>query len=176
MSTKYREVAMSPEQLPRQRLFQLIDLPEPPQDFALLYGEALRNLRPIEPTEDASLIVQGEWSLSPMHSRISNWEIGMDETQQHWILWCCTRTDESEAVWGDPVDENTPLVSIWYFEVVAGCARGNLSERDASILLLLEAWTDERDGDCELDRPHFYGASGVLNIDVIRSIEKVVWE
>jgi hypothetical protein len=179
MSTTYRKVAMSPEELPRQRLFQLMELPEPPQDFELVSGETLQNIRLLEPGEDASLIVQAEWAWSPMHSRVSNWEIGQDETKQNWVLWCSHHTDESElADWCDPDadEEDLEWVAIWSSEVVAACPRGELSEQDASMLLLLAAWIEERDGDMELDRPHFYGAIGVLNIDVIRSIERVVWE
>jgi hypothetical protein len=179
MGTKHRTIAMSPEAVPRQRLYQLMQLPAPPQDFELLYGEALQNLRPLEPGEGASLIVQAEWAWSPMHNRVSNWEIGLDETKQHWVLWCSHHTDDCElADWCDPDDDEEDLqwVAIWHSQVVAACARGNLSERDASILLLLQAWTDERDSETELDRPHFYGAAGVLNIDELRSIERVVWE
>ena len=179
MSTTYRKVAMSPEELPRQRLFQLMELPEPTRDFELVSGETLQNIRLLEPGEDASLIVQAEWAWSPMHSRVSNWEIGLDETKENWVLWCSHHTDESElADWCDPDGDEDDLewVAIWSSEVIAACPRGELSEHDASILLLLEAWTEERDGDMELDRPHFYGAIGLLNIDVIRSIERVVWE
>lgn len=49
MSTTHNKIAMSPEELPRQRLFQLLELPEQPEGFELLSGDALRNLRPEEP-------------------------------------------------------------------------------------------------------------------------------
>ena len=179
MSTTYKKVTMSLEQLPRQRLYQLIELPEPPWNFGLLFGEALQELQPSEPGEGASLIVQAEWSWSPMHNRVSNWEIGLDETKQYWVLWSSYLTDESElADWCDPDDDEEDLqwVSIWSSEVVAACAKRDLDRHDASILLLMQAWVDERDGYVELDRPHFYGATGELNIDELRSIERAVWE
>jgi len=179
VSTTYKKIAMSPEALPRQRLYQLIDLPEPPADFEVLSGDALQALRPTEPGEGASLIVQAEWAWSPAHNRLSNWEIGLDETKQYWLLWASHPTGESElADWCDPDDNEEDLewVSIWDSDLVAACPRGDLSAHDASILLLLGAWIEERDGMMELDCPHFYGATGVLGIDVIRSIERVVWE
>ena len=176
---KKRSIAMTPEDLPRQRLYQLIELPEPPWNFGLLFGEALQKLQPSEPGEGASLIVQAEWSWSPMHNRVSNWEIGLDETKQYWVLWRSYQTRESElADWCDPDDdeEDHEWVAIWYSELAAACAKRDLGMHDASILLLKQAWEDERDGDMELDRPHFYGATGELNIHELRSIERAVWE
>ena len=70
MSTTHNKIAMSPEELPRQRLFQLLELPEQPEGFELLCGDALRNLRPEEPGEGASLIVQAEWAWS---LSLANW-------------------------------------------------------------------------------------------------------
>ena len=80
MSTTYKQIAMSPEDLPRQHLYEIRELPETPEGAA---GEQPRpplvELHPKEPGEGARLIVQAEWSWSPMHSRISNWEIGPDD-------------------------------------------------------------------------------------------------
>lgn len=179
MSTTHNKIAMSPEELPRQRLFQLLDLPEQPEGFELLCGDALRSLRPGEPGDSASLIVQAEWAWSPMHSRLSNWEIDLDESGQYWVLWCSNHTDEVElAYWCDDEDddEDRQWVTVWCSQRVAACARGELSIDDASILLLLHAWKEERFESEELDAPHFYGATGVLGIGVVRSIERVVWE
>jgi hypothetical protein len=53
-------------------------------------------------------------------------------------------------------------------------AQTELSQWEASIFLLHQAWEEERDS-MELDPPHFYGATGVLRIDVLRSIELSVW-
>ncbi len=180
MSKLHRTIAMSPDALPRQRLFQSMELPAPPQGFELLRGEALQALRPLEPDVGASLVVQAEWAWTPMHNRVSNWEIGLDETQQYWVLWCACHSDELElAEWCDPEDDEEHLewVARWDSTVVAACPRGDLSVGDASMLLLREAWIEEREDEwTELDRPHFYGATGVLSIDAIRSIERLVWE
>jgi hypothetical protein len=178
MSTNYKKVAMSPEALPRQRLFQVLELPEPPADFEILDGKELDQLRPTSPGKDATLVVQAEWAWSPMHNRVSNWEIGLDETGQYWMLWSSYRTDEVElADWCDPEDDEDDLqwVAIWGSLVVGACEKEELSRRDASVLLLLQAWIDERDGDMELDRPHFYGSVEELGVDLIRSVEGVVW-
>jgi len=177
MSTTYPKVAMSPGELPRQRLFQLLELPDRPDDFELLDYHALEKLQPQEPGQDASLIVQAEWAWSPMHNRVSNWEIGPDESDRYWVLWCSNHTDECEpAEWCEEEDEeDIEWVTVWCSEVVAACPRGNLCIGDASALLLRQAWDDER-VDMELDPPHFYGATGILGIDALRSIERLVWE
>jgi hypothetical protein len=75
----------------------------------------------------------------------------------------------------EPGEEGIDWVTVWYSQVVAACAREELSMHDASYQLLKQAWDDER-VDMELDPPHFYGATGVLGIDTLRSIERAVWE
>ena len=87
MSTTHNKVVMSPEDLPRQRLFKLVDLSDPPEGFEVLSGKALRGLGPEDPGDNASLIVQAEWAWSPMHNRLSNWEVGLDGRGQYWLLW-----------------------------------------------------------------------------------------
>ena len=177
MSTTHNNIAMSPDELPRQRLFQALGLPAQPEGFEVYSGEALQPLGPEDPGDNASLIVQAEWAWSPMHNRLSNWEIGLDESMQYWLLWCASHTDEVElADWcdEDDDDEDKEWVTVWCSQLVAACAKGDLSIDHASMLLLLHAWQEER-VEMELDPPHFYCATGVLGIDEVRSIERVVW-
>ena len=177
MSTTHNKVAMSPDDLPRQRLFRLMDLPNPPEGFEVLSGQALRGLGPEDPKDSASLIVQAEWAWSPMHNRLSNWEIGLDGTGQYWLLWCASHTDDVElADWcdEDDDDDDKQWVAVWCSQLVAACAKGDLPIDHASMLLLLHAWKEEQ-LEMDLDPPHFYGATGVLGIDAVRSIEQVVW-
>lgn len=177
MSTTHNKIAMSPDELPRQRLFRVLDLPEPPEGFETLGRDTLGKLTPTEPGAGASLVVQAEWAWSPMHSRISNWEIGHDDSGQYWVLWCSSPSDEYERVEPFDMDDDeadAQWVEIWQSQLVAACAIGELSSSDAAALLLLEAWKQDR-LDTEIDRPHFYGATGVLGIDALRSIEQVIW-
>jgi hypothetical protein len=176
MSTTHNRIAMSPDELPRQRLFRVLDLPEPPEGFEFLGGATLAKLTPNEPGAGATLVVQAEWAWSPMHSRISNWEIGLDDSGQYWVLWCSSPSDEYERVepFAEDDEAEAEWVEIWSSQLVAACAKGQLSISDAAVLLLLQAWPQDR-LDTGIDRPHFYGATGVLGIDVLRSIEQVVW-
>jgi len=168
---------MSPDELPRQRVFEIVSLPADNEKFQLLGEARLKDICPAQPGYQAALIAQTEWAWSPMHNRVSNWEIGPDETGLHWVLWSSYHTDECEpADWCDPDGDEDEIqwVAIWESNVVAACAIGELSQWEASIFLLKHVWEDERDS-IELDPPHFYGATGVLNIDVLRSIELSVW-
>ena len=177
MSTTHNRVAMSPDELPRQRLFEIVGLPAEPEGFRLLNEESLQDIRPLEPGPQSALVVQAEWAWSPMHNRVSNWEIGPDETGLHWVLWSSYRSDECEpADWCDPDEDEDEIewVAIWYSQVVAACTKSELSQSEASIYLLQHAWEEERDS-MELDPPHFYGAAGVLRISVLRSIELSIW-
>lgn len=177
MKTTHKQVAMSPEDLPRQRMFQLVDLPEPHAGFECLVGERLASLGPLESGGEDKFIVQAEWAWSPMHGRISNWEIGPDGSGDYWLLWCSGPTGEYEpAEWCNPGEEQAvEMEPVWDSTLVAACHRQALPDQEAAILLLFQAWHDERLGFMELDRPHFYGAVGLLAIDVIRSIEIRVW-
>lgn len=177
MPTRIFDISMSIGKRPRQRLFQLVDLPRPPQGLEVLTSFALTGLEPNEPGQDAEPVVQAEWSWSPMHNRISNWQVGLDTTGQYWLLWLCDRTEECEQV-----DEYDPdewdgyvYVEVWIPELVAACPRDGLSAHDASIWLLAEAWAGERDSEAELSRPQVYSWAGLLGIDVIRTIEYAVW-
>jgi hypothetical protein len=178
MSTTHNRIAMSPEELPRQRLFRVLDLPEPPEGFELLDHNALKQLTPKEPGKDAELVVQAEWAWSPMHSRISNWEIDLDDSGQYWVLWCSSRSDEVELAdpenAADEDEDERAWIAIWDSELVAACAKGKLEIEEVTALLLLHAWTEDRMMN-ELDPPHFYGATGVLDIDVLRTVERAVW-
>lgn len=178
MARLYRKTIMSLDELPRQRLYRIVDLPAAPDSFKLLPPELLGSLMPPEPGLDIELVVQAQWSWSPMHSRISNWEIGPDESGHYWVLWCSFPTDDTLVDdWYDPDQGEVALswATVWNSEIVAACAKHDVDRETAAFLLLAEAWIAERDGDMELDRPHFYGSAGVIDIDSIRSIEREVW-
>ena len=63
---------MSPKELPRQRLHEVVALPERPAAFDVVVfdGRLPSGLRIPRKPSSPELIVHCEWAWSPMHSRV----------------------------------------------------------------------------------------------------------
>ena len=68
-------IPMSPELLPRQKLNEVVTVPELPKglDPKVDLGEPLQRNRPKASPRKITFVCSVEWSWSPMHHRIDNY-------------------------------------------------------------------------------------------------------
>ena len=81
------KIPMSPEELPQQRIHEVVALPKRPAEFdfkvgyeLVPYGELPKNA----PT-NSTYLCQVEWAWSPAHSRLDAYYLHRGRT--HWSLW-----------------------------------------------------------------------------------------
>jgi hypothetical protein len=156
------KICMSPEQLPRQRLRLVVDLPERPAGFrgrVDWLDPMPKRDRPKGSPRSLSFLCSVEWSWSPMHSR---WDAYyLNPRGKYWLLW--VRSPDDNA-W----------VETWRWWLYAWGPRRGVSAEQAAVYLLLDAWRAEQResligpflcvNDCE-----------DLSIDQIYAIARRVW-
>lgn len=154
-------VAMSPSELPQQRLWRVADLPERPPGWTATIGRPPPEVGPRKMPSSARYLGQVEWAWSPMHSRIDAYHLSLDRSRSRWLLW----VRHYDGNWG-----RWPGA-----DVEAHAARARLAWHDAAMLLLADYWADARDAD-GVDRFHWIAQSGVLEVGALSEVARAVWE
>ena len=154
-------VPMSPEQLPQQRIVEVVTLPPAPANFEPVTDwRALEEL-PIDhdtPVRETFLVAL-EWAWSPMHNRLQGFSLERHNSG-YWLLW-------SYFVDFVENDEHPWVLS-------AACRQEGLVERTAAIHLVIAALTEGRNFE-ELDHYHWIADDGFVTPAEMREIGRRVW-
>jgi hypothetical protein len=153
------DIPMSPDELPQQRIHEVVQLPERPEPFDCLVGysavpaEAIPEDGPRSP----SYLAQVEWAWSPMHNRLDAYYL--HRGRRHWVLWVRYWDDN----WGH-----------WDWVAAACVPRKGVSEREAAVHLLLELWKHEVI-EADLDHFHWINEDVYLSVAELAAIGRHVW-
>ena len=158
--TREPKIPMSPEELPQQRIHEVVALPKRPEEFdfkvgyeLVPYGELPKNA-PIKST----YLCQVEWAWSPAHNRLDAYYLHRGRT--HWSLW--------SKYW----DDNWMK---WEQITVGYVPRKGVDQKQAAVYLLLEFWAfDAKEGD--VDQFHWINEDGYLSIAELKAIGRAVWK
>jgi hypothetical protein len=152
-------VPMSPDELPQQRIYPVVDLPERPQPFDVLFDGLWPPGTVAKRPYAASFLCHAEWAWSPMHNRICGYYLGRGRT--HWVLWSF-----------DPQAHEPSGYPRW--QPVACVPRGQATEREAEVHLLLAHWASEREF-MGVDRVHWINETGALSVGEVHAVATRVW-
>ena len=157
--TREPHIPMSPDELPQQRIKEVIGLPERPSqfDFDVGYGCSPKDGAPASGLENATYLCQTEWAWSPMHSRVDAYYLLKGTSE--WSLWSKYWDDN----WGE-----------WQYICIGTVHRRGVDQRQAAIYLLLEFW------ECDvkenyLDEFHWINETGYLDVAELSAIAREVW-
>jgi hypothetical protein len=122
-------IPLSPTELPRQRVYEVVALPARPDPFDshFLRGNGASGIRLPKTPGSPQQIVHCEWAWSPMHSRIAAWYL--HRSRSHWVLWIRHYDDNWEK---------------WDWDAVVAVPLRQASEEEAATHLLIDAWERER--------------------------------
>jgi hypothetical protein len=152
---------MSPEQLPQQRIVEVITLPSAPAGLEIVTD--WRELADLPIDEDTpvseTFLVALEWAWSPMHNRLQGFSLERHDSG-YWLLW-------SYFVDFVENDEHPWVLS-------AACRQEGLDERTAAIHLLTAALIEGKEVDY-LDHYHWIADSGLITPADMREIGLRVW-
>ena len=154
-------VPMSPDQLPQQRIVEVVTLPpapagfEPVTDWRALEELPIDHDTPVRETFLSAL----EWAWSPMHNRLQGFSLE-HHNSGYWLLW-------SYFVDFVENDEHPWVLS-------AACRQEGLDERTAAIHLMIAALTEGRNFE-ELDHYHWIADDGFVTPAEMREIGRWVW-
>jgi hypothetical protein len=157
--TRHRRLPLTPDQLPRQRLVEVVGLPAVPADFdptVCLYWmprDILPKVRPRRMTYLGTV----EWAWNPMSSRVEAYFL--HGARRHWVLWVL-----------DPF----PNEPEWAWQVAAYTPRRGVTAREAAHHLVIERWREEAE-ERALDHFHFVSEEGDLAVADWRAIGRAVW-
>lgn len=151
---------VTPNQLPKQRLVQVVDLPKVPTSFApipclfFMPDHILPKKRPREMTFLGTI----EWAWGPMSSRIESYWLHC--ARRHWVVWIEDRdwTNDPEYKW----------------QVAAYVERRGVSAKAAASHLVLDRWALELE-ERQLDHFSFVSIEGALSVPQWMAIGREVW-
>ena len=157
--TREPKIPMSPEELPQQRIHEVVALPKRPAEFDFKvgyelfpYGELPKNA----PT-NSTYLCQVEWAWSPAHSRLDAYYLHRGQT--HWSLWT--------KFW----DDNWMK---WEQITVGYVPRRGADQKQAAVYLLLEFWAYDAQEN-SVDEFHWINEDGFISIAELAAIARKVW-
>ena len=154
-------IPMSPELLPRQKLNEVVTVPELPKglDPKVALGEPLQRNRPKASPRKINFLCSVEWSWSPMHHRIDNYYLNPRRTG--WLLW---------NNWVE--DGGFPWT--WHWDLMA---YGNRCRSDAKTIachLILELWKFDAKYH-QVEKYHWINNTDLLSVEEIQALAREVW-
>jgi hypothetical protein len=155
------DIPMSPDELPQQRIHEVVELPVRPAPFDCLVGYGCKvpqkALSDDEPTSPIYL-GQTEWAWDPMHCQLEAYYLQRDRA--YWVLWARYWSDnEGEGGW----------------VTVACVAINGVSEEEAAVHLLIEFWKRETEKS-SLNHFHWINEDDYLSVAQLAAIGRAVWE
>ena len=153
-------IPMSPDQLPQQRIHEVVDLIERPDpfDFSVGYGSVPENARGKGKPKSAAYLAQVEWAWSPRHNRLDAYYL--HRGRKHWVLLSQYWDDN----WGE-----------WEWADIGCVPRKGISHHQAAVHLLLEYWKSEEE-DSYLDEFHWINTAAGLSVSELMAIAREVWD
>ena len=157
--TDHPRIPLTPDQLPRQRLVEVVDLPAAPAGFdptVCLFWmpwDILPRRRP----RRMSYLGMVEWAWNPMSSRLEAYFL--QGTRRHWVVWIQDPfANEAEAEW----------------QVAAYTPRRGVTAREAAHHLVMRRWHTEA-AERSLDHFHWVSQEGDLAVADWMAIGRAVW-
>ena len=153
-------IPMSPDELPQQRIYEVVGLPKRPElfDCEVGYGAVPDEFIPKHGPRSPVYLGQVEWAWSPMHNRLDAYYL--HRGRKHWLMWIRYFDDN----WGK-----------WEWSPVACVSRKGITERQAATHLLIEFWRhDARYRD--VDRFHWINEGAFLTVADLSAIGRHVWD
>ena len=154
-------VPMLPEQIPQQRLNEVVNLPAKPNDLKVYVDNdvPLKINRPVAWPRKLIYLCGVEWAWSPAHNRMDHYYLNLKPN--HFFLWNHYLDDLS-----------IPWKWEWLFLSYASKCKGDL--KAISTHMLLKYWETECE-DQGLDHYHFIGNTGLLNVEDIQAVAREIW-
>lgn len=149
---------LSPEELPQQRITEVVDLPARPEGFEPVvdYDLAVEGIAPKRLPPEMSFLGGAEWAWSPMHNRIQAYYL--HRARSHWVLYLRDL---------DPDNRD------FEWRVGAYGRKRGVNEKTAAVQLMIALWAFEaNDG---LDQFHWLTHDGLLSTAEWRAIAGEVW-
>lgn len=152
-------IPMSPGELPRQRVHEVVALPARPDPFDshIVQGNDPDAIKLPRIPRSPQLIVHCEWAWSPMHNRIAAWYL--HRSRSHWVLWLRHYDDN----WGK-----------WDWDAVSAVPLRQAGEEEAATHLLMDAWEREK-REMSTDRFHWINEASLLSVAQVKEIAREVW-
>ena len=155
-------IVMDLEQLLKKRLHLVVDLQKRPDGFRG-HWQWLDPMPekdcPKSPPPNVEFLSSVEWSWSPMNSR---WEAYyLNPTDKYWLLWIRYPDDTDRDI-------------VWRWDLYAWGLRNGVSEKEAAVYLLADAWSAEA-RDSDLDRFHLINDAGLLSLPELYAVGRLVW-
>ena len=154
-------VPMLPEQIPQQRLNEVLTLPSKPSDLKVYVDNdvPLKINRPVAWPRKLIYLCGVEWAWSPAHNRMDHYYLNLKPN--YFFLWNHYLDDLS-----------IPWKWEWLFLSYASKCKGDL--KAISTHMLLKYWETECE-DQGLDHYHFIGNTGLLNVEDIQAVAREIW-
>jgi len=154
-------VPMLPEQIPQQRLNEVVNLPAKPNDLKVYVDNdvPLKINRPVAWPRKLIYLCGVEWAWSPAHNRMDHYYLNLKPN--YFFLWNHYLDDLS-----------IPWKWEWLFLSYASKCKGDL--KAISTHMLLKYWETECE-DQGLDHYHFIGNTGLLNVEDIQALAREIW-
>jgi hypothetical protein len=153
------KIPMRPEDLPQQRIREVVGLPERPAEFKfdVGYGCSPQGGAPRAGISSSIYLCQVEWAWSPMHNRIDAYYLHRGRSE--WSLWSKYWDDN----WGK-----------WEDICVGHVHRRGVNQMQAAAYLLLEFWKyDVQNGG--VDCFHWINEAEYLTVADLAAIARAVW-
>ena len=157
--TRAPNIPMSPDQLPQQRIHEVVALPDRPDPFDchVGHGAVPADVLPKSGPRSRTYLAQAEWAWSPMHNRIDAYYLHRGRT--HWVLWLRSYDDN----WGQ-----------WNWAAIACVRQNGVTEHQAAVHLLMEFWKEEATEN-GVDQFHWINENDGLSVGDLMAIARIVW-
>lgn len=152
-------IAMSPSELPSQRLHEVVELPRRPEGVEIVpcMGWDPEGVLPKRRPRNMTYLGSVEWAWSPGHGRIDAYHL--HRGRNHWILY---------------IQDLDPEMPEYAWNVGAFVQRKGVDERLAAVHLLMERWKAEN-AEWDLDEFGWINAEGFLSVAELKEIARRVW-
>ena len=154
---KVPSIPMSPNDLPQQRVVEVVDLPPCPNGIDICLYTAYKRKMPRLPSRRAKYLCQVEWAWSPMHNRISSYYIHRGRT--YWILW-------------ERLFDQGWRSTCW--NIAASVPHKDCTEHQASVHLLRATWQSEY-AESSVDQFHWVNDVDLLSVADLAAISREIW-
>ena len=162
MSSKHTSfIPMSPTQLPRQRLNEVVTIPRMPKRLKprIELDEPLLRQPPKASPRKLTHLFSVEWAWSPMHNRIDNYYLNPRRTG--WLLWN-NWMDDGTVPWS------------WHWQLLAYGNRCGADEKTIAMHLVLELWKWDAKYH-SVDHYHWINNTGLLSTEEVQALAREVW-
>ena len=159
--TKGSFIPMSPEELPQQRVYEVVDLPPTPVglETKLDWVEPFPDNRPKTTPRKVQFLCAVEWAWSPMHNRIDNYYL--HQRGKRWLIWN-NWLDDNDVPWR------------WHWDVLAYADKVDADPEAIAIHMLRQTWEQEAKH-ATIDHYHWINDTGLLSVDQVQAIARTVW-